>query len=82
MAYFFPDFPDGLKAAIFGPGTSQVDSAMSQVCDVTKLDLTETFDAVVEKGCILDAVLGGWTMILIYWDIISDIYIYYTNMDV
>ena len=27
-----------------------------QVCDVTKLDLTETFDAVVEKGC-LDALL-------------------------
>ena len=34
----------------------QVDS---QVCDVTKLDLTETFDAVVEKGCILAAVSGG-----------------------
>ena len=31
----------------------------SQVCDVTKLDLTETFDAVVEKGCILAAVSGG-----------------------
>ena len=73
----FPDFPAGLNAAIFGPGTSPVDSAMSQVCDVTKLDLTETFDAVVEKGCILVAVLGGWTMILIYWDIIWDIYIYY-----
>lgn len=56
MWLIFPDFPAGLKAAIFGRGTSQVDSAMSQVCDVTKLDLTETFDAVVEKGCILVAV--------------------------